>query len=40
MTTQKDASIRVSKEARKALRIKAINKGITLKALVDNLAGV
>lgn len=37
-TKQKDASIRITREARKRLRIAAISKGISLKELVDRLA--
>jgi len=34
----KDANIRITSEARKRLRIAAIHKGITLKALVEQLS--
>lgn len=38
MKTPKDANIRISKEARKILKLAAIKKGITLKALINWLA--
>lgn len=37
-TKTNDANIRISKEARKRLRIAALKKEITLKALVERLS--